>query len=242
MSGSVNPDVYSVRAGDVVTRAVARKRHALWAAPTGGTRVRKSNRSGGTSPSCPTRRSFVSRVWGGTSRLISAAPRTSNGVWWATTSASSRVGPSPPCSRSPQYGTEKHVYVSVGHQQMMTDAMKPLGISVWQLTSPAPMRDAGGRLFVDVTAALSAPATRAALVEGLGRSDPLIGDALHTVLARADLVGSGTDEQPGGPVPDAPDLLDADPEVVTELIAHAEAWTRCSARSVADPGRRCSIS
>jgi pyruvate,water dikinase len=39
------------------------------------------------------------------------------------------------------------------------------------------MRDAGGRLFVDVTAALSAPATRDALVEGLGRSDPLIGDA-----------------------------------------------------------------
>src|SRR5699024_11171030 len=30
-----------------------------------------------------------------------------------------------------------HVYVSVGHQQMMTDPMKPLGLSVWQHTSPA---------------------------------------------------------------------------------------------------------
>ena len=46
---------------------------------------------------------------------------------------------------------ENHVYVSVGHQQMMTDAMKPLGLSVWQLTTPAPMHEAGGRLFVDVT-------------------------------------------------------------------------------------------
>jgi len=26
---------------------------------------------------------------------------------------------------------ENHVYVSVGHQQMMTDPMKPLGLSVW---------------------------------------------------------------------------------------------------------------
>src|SRR6202035_3635734 len=42
---------------------------------------------------------------------------------------------------------ENHVYVSVGHAQMMTDAMKPLGISFWQLTTPRPMYVAGGRLF-----------------------------------------------------------------------------------------------
>ena len=45
---------------------------------------------------------------------------------------------------------ENHVYVSVGHAQMMTDAMKPLGLSFWQLTTPRPMYVAGGRLFVDV--------------------------------------------------------------------------------------------
>ncbi len=44
-----------------------------------------------------------------------------------------------------------HVYVSVGHQQMMTDPMKPLGLSLWQLTALRPMDEAGGRLFVDVT-------------------------------------------------------------------------------------------
>ena len=31
---------------------------------------------------------------------------------------------------------ENRVYVSVGHQQMMTDPMKPLGLSFWQLTTP----------------------------------------------------------------------------------------------------------
>ena len=49
------------------------------------------------------------------------------------------------------------MYVSVGHQQMMTDAMKPLGLSVWQLTTPRPMAEAGGRLFVDVAPILGSP-------------------------------------------------------------------------------------
>ena len=80
---------------------------------------------------------------------------------------------------------ENHVYISVGHQQMMTDPMKPLGLSVWKLTSPAPMYEAGGRLFVDATQRLVSPASRAGLLELVGRSDPLIGDALDTVLERA---------------------------------------------------------
>ncbi len=34
---------------------------------------------------------------------------------------------------------ENHVYVSVGHQQMMTDPLKPLGLSFFQLTAARPM-------------------------------------------------------------------------------------------------------
>lgn len=56
---------------------------------------------------------------------------------------------------------ENHVYVSVGHQQMMTDPIKPLGISVWILTGATPMfRTGGGRLFVDITMGLASPAGR----------------------------------------------------------------------------------
>src|SRR4029453_4799282 len=62
------------------------------------------------------------------------------------------------------------VYVSVGHQQMMTDAMKPLGLSFWQLTTPRPMAEAGGRLFVDVTRILASPASRTGLLEMMGKS------------------------------------------------------------------------
>ena len=83
---------------------------------------------------------------------------------------------------------ENHVYVSVGHAQMMTDAMKPLGLSFWQLTTPRPMYVAGGRLFVDVALGLASPASRAGLLEVLGRGDPLVGDALQTILERDDFI------------------------------------------------------
>src|SRR5690606_1940215 len=91
---------------------------------------------------------------------------------------------------------ENHVYISVGHQQMMTDPMKPLGISFWQMTTPRPMAVAGGRLFVDVTRALGSPAGRAGLMGMAGKSDPLIGDALQTVIDRGDFIPSVPDEEP----------------------------------------------
>jgi len=119
---------------------------------------------------------------------------------------------------------ENHVYVSVGHQQMMTDPMKPLGLSVWQLTTPRPMAEAGGRLFVDVTQILASPASRAGLLEALGRSDPLIGDALRTIVEREDFLPSLPDEDPAWTPPgSAPTPIETDPAIVADLIERSQA-------------------
>ncbi len=85
---------------------------------------------------------------------------------------------------------ENHVYVSVGHQQMMTDPMKPLGLSIFLLTTPAPMCKAGGRLFVDVTHMLASADSRTNIIEALGQSDPLIKDALMTIIERGNFIKS----------------------------------------------------
>lgn len=119
---------------------------------------------------------------------------------------------------------ENHVFVSVGHQQMMTDPMKPLGLSFWQMTTPRPMREAGGRLFVDITAALGSSAGRAGLMHLLGRSDPLTGDAMQTLLDRGDFIPPVSDGDPA--VPPAPETVTpsaADPGIVTELISRTQA-------------------
>ena len=113
--------------------------------------------------------------------------------------------------------------------------MKPLGLSMWQLTTPRPMAEAGGRLFVDVTQALGSPASRAALVQAMGRSDPLIGDALQTVIDRGDFIATRPDE---GPARDrrlaaTPAPIETDPAIVTELVERSQASIAALKRDIA---------
>lgn len=119
---------------------------------------------------------------------------------------------------------DNHVYVSVGHQQMMTDAMKPLGIAFWQMTAMIAMHEAGGRLFVDVTQRLADPVMREVTLKALGTSDPLIGDALRTVAERE---GFLPEPEPAGaaapPRAPAPAPIPTDPTIVEELIARSRA-------------------
>ncbi len=107
---------------------------------------------------------------------------------------------------------------------MMTDPIKPLGLSFWQMTTPRPMAEAGGRLFVDVTQALGSPASRAGLLDVAGRSDPLLGDALRTVVDRGDFVPAlpdgGRGEMPPG---SEPVTIETDAAIVTGLIERSQA-------------------
>jgi phosphoenolpyruvate synthase/pyruvate phosphate dikinase len=126
---------------------------------------------------------------------------------------------------------ENHVYVSVGHQQMMTDPMKPLGLSFFLLTTRASMRIAGGRLFVDVTPMLASPAGRESILDVLGKSDPLIKDALTSIIERGNFIQSLPDdkqEQSLGKSKQGPSLVDYktlkeyDPAVVSEFIKRGQ--------------------
>ena len=114
------------------------------------------------------------------------------------------------------------IFVSVGHQQMMTDPIKPLGLSFYLLTTRAPMYTAGGRLFVDVTKNFASPAGREALLK-LGESDPLIKDALLTVAERKDLIADPKIEsQPIPTAANSPPIREIDPEIVTQLIKRGQ--------------------
>ena len=126
------------------------------------------------------------------------------------------------------------IYVSVGHQQMMTDPMKPLGLSMWKLTAMAPMTEAGGRLFVDATRALSTPAGRTGLLDLVGRGDPLTRDALETVLDRDDFLPLLPDPAPGtSPAGGALAPIATDPAVVDGLIERSRASIDALRRDIA---------
>jgi len=133
------------------------------------------------------------------------------------------------------------VYISVGHQQMMTDPMKPLGLSLFQRTAARPMYAAGGRLFVDPTKQLASPASRGVLLDGLGRSDPLLKDALTTLIERGDFIESPPgDPKAPGPGQGKPGLspagaqaqLEDEPAIVADLIARSQASIEALKRDI----------
>lgn len=225
VSGVADADVYAVRSGAIVDRSVAEKRRMVAPAPGGGTCLRPIDADRRLRPALTDDQ--VVRLTALGQRIDAHFGHPQDIEWCLTGDAIDIVQSRPITSLFPIPGAtddRTHVYVSVGHQQMMTDAMKPLGVSFWLLTTPAPMGAVAGRLFVDVTSALSSPVRRAGLLEMLGRSDPLIGDALETVIGRGDIVAPPTDRDERGPDRSGPaDPTAPDPTVVAELIADAEA-------------------
>ena len=225
VSGRVNADVYTVRDGAIVTTTVGAKELAVLAAPSGGTREQAIEPARQEQPALTDAQVLRLADLG---RRIEAHAGCPQDIEWCLAGDDIQIVQSRPITTLfpvPAVDDgENHVYISVGHQQMMTDPMRPLGLSVWQLTSPAPMRTAGGRLFVDVTVGMSSPVSRAGLLEAMGRSDPLIRDAMQTVVDRGDFIPLRPDETSGGPPAGAaPDPIPTDPAIVTDLIARNEA-------------------
>jgi rifampicin phosphotransferase len=235
VSGLVNADVFKVRDGDLVAKTVATKRLAIHALPAGGTQEMAIE---------PERQNQQVLTDGQIVRLaqlsrhIEAHFGHPQDIEWCLVDdefqivqsrAITTLFPIPVAA-----DRENHVYVSVGHQQMMTDPMKPLGLSFWQMTTPAPMAEAGGRLFVDVTQRLAVPSSRAGILDALGRSDPLTGDALQTLLERDGYLRPLPDEGAPGPLFGAPSApIETDPAVVTELIGHSQASVAAAERDIA---------
>ncbi|MBW0092443.1 phosphoenolpyruvate synthase [Pseudonocardia sp. KRD-184] len=236
VSGLVTPDVHTVRDDAVVARAVGTKKVAIVPSPGGGTEEQAVDPALQDRPALTDAQVVALARLG---RRIEAHFGSPQDVEWCLVDGGFVIVQSRPITTLfpvPETSDgENHVYLSVGHQQMMTDPMRPLGLSFWQMTTPAPMAEAGGRLFVDVTRRLASPAARDGIVEVLGRSDPLTGDALRTLLARdgflrplpdapapAPLPGSGTTEPP-----------ETDPAIVTELIGQSRESVAAAERAIA---------
>ncbi len=225
VSGLVNADVYKVRDGEVVAKTIVTKQLAIHASPAGGTQEQAIEPERQQQPALTDAQVVRLAQLG---RRIEAHFGRPQDIEWCLVDDGFHIVQSRPITTLfpiPAAGDgENHVYVSVGHQQMMTDPMKPLGLSLFLLTTPAPMYQAGGRLFVDVTRRLASPASRAGVLDALGKSDPLIRDALQTILDRGDFIRLLPDEGPGAaPAGGAPASIKTDPAIVAELIGRSQA-------------------
>ncbi|MCC5668537.1 phosphoenolpyruvate synthase [Nostoc sp. CHAB 5784] len=232
VSGLVNADIYKVCNGKVIDKKISTKKLAIYALKDGGTKSQeiepeRQNRQALTDEQILQ----LERI----GRKIEEHFSRPQDIEWCLVDDTFYIVQSRPITTLypiPEANDqENHVYVSVGHQQMMTDPMKPLGISLWQLTAARPMYKAGGRLFVDVTHELASPVRRGIIVDVLGKSDPLIKDALITLLERGDFIKSLADDQQeqssgksnkGRSPADYQTLKEYDPAIVGEFIQRSE--------------------
>src|SRR5207253_9432528 len=180
VSGLVNPDVYKVLEGKIIDKKISTKKLAIYASKDGGTKEQEIEPHRQNAQALTDKQILQVARMGRTIEQHFGCPQD---IEWCLVDDDFQIVQSRPITTLfpiPAVDDQKnHVYISVGHQQMMTDPMKPLGLSFWQMTTARPMYEAGGRLFVDVVRDLGSPAIRARLVELAGKSDPLIGDALQ---------------------------------------------------------------
>ncbi len=244
VSGRANPDTFAVRDDEIVRRTIAVKHTATQAVPTGGTEERAVDRRRQQEPALADPQVLRLARLG---RRIEAHFGAPQDIEWCLTGDDVKIVQSRPITTLfPVPAVDdgrNHVYLSVGHQQMMTAPLRPLGLSLRQLTTRAPMSVAGGRQFVDVTDALASPHRRAGMLDMLVRSDPLMGDALLTVLARPDFLASDSDEPAGtpagaasdpvSPAKGAPTPIDNDPAIPAELIEHSQTSIAALRRDIA---------
>ncbi|WP_144640903.1 phosphoenolpyruvate synthase [Bacillus cereus] len=229
VSGLVSADNYKVKEDEIVEKVIATKKLAIYGRKEGGTERKKI---------APNQQKFqtlteqqilqLARI----GRQIEAYFGCPQDIEWCLVDDTIYIVQSRPITTLypiPEVNDgENHVYISAGHQQMMTDAMKPLGLSFFLLTTSAPMCKAGGRLFVDATQRLASPASRDYLINTLGKSDPLIRDALTTVIERENFIKLLSDDEKekdlskNVPPASSQQQPENDPEIVMNLIKNSE--------------------
>jgi pyruvate,water dikinase len=232
VSGLVNADSYKVCNGKVIDKKISTKKLAVYALKDGGTKEQEIEPERQNTQALTDEQILQLERIG---RKIEEHFGCPQDIEWSLVDDTFSIVQSRPITTLypiPEANDqENHVYVSVGHQQMMTDAMKPLGLSFFLLTTPALMRKAGGRLFVDVTHMLASPGGRESLLDAMGQHDPLLKDALLTIIERGDFIKSLPDDKkeprPGkskkGMSPaDLQTQIENDPTIVSDLMKRSQ--------------------
>lgn len=233
VAGLVNADMYKVREGNIIHKNIATKKLAIYPLEHGGTEKQHIEPKLQNKQALTDEQILELQVMG---RNIEQHFDSPQDIEWCLADNKFYLVQSRPITTLypvPEVEDEEnHVYISVGHQQMMTDPLKPLGMSFFQLISFGKRFKAGGRLFVDVAQMLASHESREVLLKGMGQHDPLIKDAITTLLQRGDFIKVLPEEKEQqnlsrgnkseGPSKEEPEM-DSDPNIVSDLIKKCEA-------------------
>lgn len=193
VSGLVNADIYKVREGRIEDKKISIKKLAIYALKEGGTEERKIEFERQSMQTLTDKQILELERMG---RKIEAYFGCPQDIEWCLYEDEFYIVQSRPITTLyplPKLEDGKnHIYISYGHRQMMTDAMKPLGLTFFQFFfrrfGGVVVVEAGGRLFMDVSHELTSKIKGKILLASIGKVDILMQNALSKVMKRKDFL------------------------------------------------------
>ncbi len=184
VSGLVSADLYQVQDSKIVERKIANKKIGIFAIPEGGTVTKAQPVEQQEAQALPDERIIELAELG---RKIEAHYRTEQDIEWCYANGRFYIVQSRPITSLypiPSFSDNQlHVLVSMGHIQMMTEEMKPMGISILHTAIPIAL-EAGGRVYADFTPLLSLKPLQKRLPQVLRHMDEQLGTALEEAVSR----------------------------------------------------------
>ncbi|SEM71868.1 phosphoenolpyruvate synthase [Lihuaxuella thermophila] len=160
VSGIVTADLYKVRDHEIIQKQIAKKEKGVFPLAGGGTEVRELPPEFRQKQALPDQKILELAELG---RRIENHYGSEQDIEWCMEGDDLYILQSRPITSlypvPAVKDNEYRIYLSIGHSQMMTDYMKPLGISIFQALVPfdedtAPFPEAGGRLYWDCSSFL----------------------------------------------------------------------------------------
>lgn len=200
VSGIVTPDLYKVKDGQILSKKIGHKKIGIYGTPTGGTIQQEIPKEMAEKSALTDEQILILARWG---KKIEDHYSSPQDIEWALVKGQFYILQSRPITSLypvPQVKDKSflHVFISFGHQQMMTDAMKPMGISIMKNFSPFGKKDedgeseimaeAGSRIYIDVTYLLHIPFLRKKVPGILRNMDESISRGISEIVCRNDFL------------------------------------------------------
>ncbi len=192
VSGLVNADNYKVQNHKIIDKKISEKKLAIYAIKNGGTEELEID-SKRQRVQALTDDQILSLEQIG--RKIEAHFGCPQDIEWCISNDAVYIVQSRPITTLypiPEGDGKNRIYMSVGHHQMMTEAIRPLGMSFLHFLSfwwGENLQVAGGRFFKDLTYDMASP-LRKMIVNSIGKNDILMGNALQNILQRKSFIKS----------------------------------------------------
>jgi rifampicin phosphotransferase len=200
VSGLVSADLYQVQDHKIVKKQVSQKKLAIYSLPEGGTVTNELPAGKQTEQALKDGQILQLAALG---QQIEKHYGSEQDIEWCLAEGKFYIVQSRPITSLyplPQIQDESlHVLFSFGHQQMMTDALKPLAISVLRIFFPfgkngikcaesEAMVEAGGRLYIDPTQLLYLKPARKILPKILSGIDERMSSGISELISRDEFI------------------------------------------------------